>query len=91
VPGIAPWKPEGEGAVWTTEASLNATHTVPNETPLVLALGQQSPHAAQIANHAVALRAHGWSRVDTALMRMAGTDLVVEQVGPVGSLVERHA
>jgi len=91
VPGIAPWKAEGPGAAWTMEASLNASHNVPNETPLVVALGQKSPHAAQIANHAVALRAHGWSRVDTALMRMAGNDLVVEQVGPVGTLVERHA
>jgi pimeloyl-ACP methyl ester carboxylesterase len=91
VPGIAPWKAEGAGAAWTVEASLNASHNVPNETPLVMALGQKSPHAAQIANHAVALRAHGWSRIDTALVRMAGSDLVVDQVGPVGTLVEKHA
>ena len=91
VPGIAPWKAEGTGAAWTMEASLNASHNAPNESPLVIALGQKSPHAAQIANHAVALRAHGWSRIDTALMRMAGSELVVDQLGPVATLVEKHA
>lgn len=91
VPGIAPWKAEGTGAAWTMEASLNAAHNVPSETPLVLALGQKSPHAAQIANHAVALRAHGWSRIDTALVKLAGSDLVAEQTGPVAALVEKHA
>lgn len=91
VPGIPPWKAEGQGPAWSMDASLNASHNVPNETLLVLVLGQQSPHAAQIANHAVALREHGWSRIETALVRMAGREVVVDQVGPVGTLVERHA
>jgi pimeloyl-ACP methyl ester carboxylesterase len=92
VPGIAPWKGEGPGAAaWSVDASLNAAHNAPSELPLVLVLGQKSPHAAQIANHAVALREHGWRRIDTALVRMAGAEVVVDQVGPVGSLIERHA
>lgn len=91
VPGIAPWKAEAQGPAWSMDASLNASHNAPSDTPLVVAFGENSPHAAQIANHAVALREHGWSRIDTALVPMAGREVVVDQVGQVGSLIERHA
>lgn len=92
VPGLEPWRTptRDSSRSWTTDARSNAAARDPTETPLVLALGEQSPNAAQIAVHSVALRDHGWSRVETTLMPRAARDLVAEQPDMVATLIERQ-
>lgn len=52
------------------------------DTPLLVAAGEKSPYAAR--------REHGWSRVDTALVTMAGKDVVTERAYEVGDLIEKR-
>jgi len=79
-------------AVGLTQADLATSPSGPSDgpgsrlgstdTPLLVAVGEKSPYAAR--------RERGWSRVDTALVTMAGKDVVTERADEVGDLIEQR-
>jgi len=72
-------------------AKWNVAQRGPNATPIVLANGEKSPFVAQLPKFAGALRASGFSDVETATIPNAVHYLVGDNPDAVAELIERHA
>jgi hypothetical protein len=56
--------------------SGSAPDKTPKELRLYISVGQKSPDVRSIVPHSVGLHEQGWQWIDTALIPMAGRDVV---------------
>lgn len=72
-------------------AEFNAVRRDPNDVPLFLAAGDQSPFATLVPKNAEGLRANGCTRVETGLIRGGVHYLFEDQPRELVGLIERYA
>ena len=73
------------------DAEFNAAQTAPNQTPLVVAVGEKSFFAALLPTFVQGYRAKGMTRVDGARIPGASHYVMADNPDAVADLIERHA
>ncbi|HEY7641528.1 MAG TPA: alpha/beta hydrolase [Steroidobacteraceae bacterium] len=73
------------------DGKFNAAQTTSNATPLLVAVGEQSPFAALLPTFVQGYRAKGMTRVESAHIPGAKHYVVADNPQAVGDLIERYA